>query len=84
MMEREPMRDPSESDVELQVEAIAERFLDRLQAGEAPDKKALVSAHPEIADRLGRHLALVEMLHRARFRPDVCPGSVGRRDGGHP
>ncbi len=56
---------PAEADVEVQLEAMADRFIESLRAGEVPDRDALISEHPEIEDLARRHLALVEMLHRA-------------------
>lgn len=50
------------SDAEEQIEAIVERFLEQLQAGENPDRAALETAHPELAPALGRRLAVVEMM----------------------
>ena len=56
------------TDIERKVEEIAESFLYRLQAGESPDRKAIVSANPAIAGPLRRRLALFELLFRARPR----------------
>jgi hypothetical protein len=52
-------------DVERRVEELAEEYLDRLQAGERPDRQALLEAHPELAAVLGPRLALVEVMFRA-------------------
>ena len=71
MTEREPTGDPSEVDVERRLDEIAEQFLDRLQAGETPDKATFLAAHPEIAALLEEHLTLVENLHQARLYPEV-------------
>lgn len=49
---------------EARIEAIVEAYLDALQAGEAPDRRALLAAHPEIADALTRRLDLVAAMHR--------------------
>ena len=67
MREGEPTAPSVESKEELEVDTIGEQFLDRLQAGGMADRKALVQVHPEIADMLERHLALVEILHWARL-----------------
>jgi tetratricopeptide (TPR) repeat protein len=45
-----------------EVEAITSQFLAQLQAGEKPDREALVRAHPHLADRLGHRLALAELI----------------------
>jgi WD40 repeat protein/tetratricopeptide (TPR) repeat protein len=63
---------------EERIEAIAERFLGELRAGRAPDRLALSNQHPDIADRLARRLALVEVFHRAASdasAPDLNPGA---------
>jgi WD40 repeat protein/tetratricopeptide (TPR) repeat protein/tRNA A-37 threonylcarbamoyl transferase component Bud32 len=56
---------PVPPDAEPQVEALVERFLEQLRAGEEPDRRALVAAHPDIAPLLDRRLALVEMMFQA-------------------
>jgi hypothetical protein len=63
--EQEDRAHPLAEDAEQQVEEIAERFLDLLQAGETPDRQAVVAAHPELAGLLDRRLLFVENLHRA-------------------
>jgi serine/threonine protein kinase/outer membrane protein assembly factor BamB len=64
------------------IEELAERYLDALQAGEAPDRQAILAAYPEIATALGRRLSLVEAMHRlAPARLDDAtspPGADGR------
>ncbi len=52
-------------DIEEQIEALAEQYLSALQAGEAPDVQPILTAHPQIAEPLGRRLALVARLFRA-------------------
>jgi tetratricopeptide (TPR) repeat protein len=71
------------ADLEGQLEALVERYIDQLHAGLSPDRRALLAAHPELADVLERRLALVEMIHGvARERgasavpPDANPGPV--------
>jgi hypothetical protein len=56
---------PLPGDEEHRVEEIGDRYLDQLQAGEAPDHSAVVAAHPELAGLLDARLAFVEALHRA-------------------
>ena len=48
------------------VDRIAEEYLDRLIAGEVPDRSEILRAHPEVAVDLDRRLALMELLFRAR------------------
>ncbi|MCZ6691295.1 MAG: hypothetical protein O7H41_17040 [Planctomycetota bacterium] len=66
--ERHP-EDPVESEEEFLVEAIAEQFLERLRAGEAPDRRALASTLPRIGDLLEKHLSLIEHIYAARLFP---------------
>jgi tetratricopeptide (TPR) repeat protein len=56
---------PQTPDTAARVEELAEQFLDQLLAGEAPDRRAWASAHPDIADLLERRLAMLELVHRA-------------------
>ena len=57
-------------DLERRVEEIGERFLQKLHKGETPDPKAVIAAHPDIADLLEQHLAFVEMMYRQRMPSD--------------
>jgi serine/threonine protein kinase len=59
-----------------EVEALAARFLAQLQAGENPDPQALVRAHPHLAARLERRLALAEMVYRVGLGPQGGRPSV--------
>jgi tetratricopeptide (TPR) repeat protein len=52
-----------------EIEALTAQFLAQLQAGEQPDREALVQAHPHLAARLERRLALVEMAYRVGLAP---------------
>ena len=51
------------------LDEIAEEYVDRLLAGEGPDREAIVASHPEIAQALGRRLALIDLIFQARPRP---------------
>ena len=46
------------------VEALADAYLDRLLAGQAPDRSAFIAEHADLADLLGPRLELVELMHR--------------------
>ncbi len=46
------------------IESLAEEYLDALQAGAAPDRRAIAAANPAVASALVRRLALVEAMHR--------------------
>ncbi|MCZ6688306.1 MAG: serine/threonine-protein kinase [Planctomycetota bacterium] len=52
-------------EAEERVEFIAEGYFQQIRSGRSPDKSAMISAHPEIAEALKRRLALVERLHQA-------------------
>jgi tRNA A-37 threonylcarbamoyl transferase component Bud32/tetratricopeptide (TPR) repeat protein len=47
-----------------QVEALAEDYLERLLAGETPDRQAFLAEHSDLADLVGPRLELVELMHR--------------------
>ena len=66
MIDRRTPEDPVDSEVEFLVEAIAEQYLERLRAGEAPDRRALASTLPRIGDLLEKHLSLIEQIYAAK------------------
>jgi len=47
-----------------QVESLADAYLERLIAGETPDRQGFLAAHAELADLLSPRLELVELMHR--------------------
>ena len=49
-------------EAEGKIDKIAEDFLDELHRGRAPDRDAILAAHPEIADPLARRLRFVQMV----------------------
>jgi serine/threonine protein kinase len=57
------------------VEALAVQFLARLQAGENPDRQAIVRAHPDLGSRLERRLAHVELVYRLRLAAAPDPST---------
>jgi hypothetical protein len=61
-----------------EIEALATQFLAQLRSNEKPDREAVVRAHPHLADRLARRLALVEMIYRLGLAPGAdCPTETG-------
>ena len=62
-------KDPEEREAEFLVEAIAEQYLDRLRAGDAPERRVLASTLPGIGDLLEKHLSLIELIYAARRFP---------------
>jgi tetratricopeptide (TPR) repeat protein/predicted Ser/Thr protein kinase len=89
------MNEPTTDDVPPQrpdeVEALAVWFLERLQAGEKPEREAVLRAHPHLADRLDRRLALIEMMYQVGLapqpgRPSVAgtTGATGPEPGANP
>jgi hypothetical protein len=61
-------REPPPSEIEEQLEAIAERYLEALRAGLPPDRSALTAAHPGLAPWLERRLRMTELLHEVSGR----------------
>jgi WD40 repeat protein len=53
------------SDPDQRVDELAEDYLDRLHAGKSPDRRALLAAHPDVAELLDRQLTLMEAAHDA-------------------
>ncbi|MCZ6692226.1 MAG: hypothetical protein O7H41_21805 [Planctomycetota bacterium] len=66
MIDGRHLEDPADLEAEFLVEAIAEQYLERLRAGEAPDRRALASMLPTIGNLLEKHLSLIELIHAAR------------------
>ena len=71
-------RDPI--DREDQIEALGERYLGHLQAGELPERDALLAGRPDIAAAMGPRLDLVAALHRAKELPE--PPTAALEGGG--
>src|SRR5262249_19197467 len=60
-----PDASPQPAEANHLVEELTERYLDQLHAGPAPDRQALLAAHPDLAARLTRELDLIETLYGA-------------------
>jgi Ser/Thr protein kinase RdoA (MazF antagonist) len=74
---------PDPRTAEQRAAELADDYLDQLQAGQSPDRKALLAAHPEVADLLEQQLRLVEVMHEAACSGLVAPLSPrGRGAGG--
>src|SRR5438067_8627303 len=72
-----PLPDKTPPPTADEAENIAAQFLAQLQAGERPDREALMRAYPHLADGLNRRLALAEMVHRV----GLAPGDRGTQIG---
>jgi WD40 repeat protein len=71
--------------VQQQVRDLADRFLERLQAGDEPDRDELILMHPDIAEELEAALGVVEGLHQLGRTPDAAhESSADRADDTHP
>jgi serine/threonine protein kinase len=55
---------------ELQLDALADHYLDQLRAGTAPDREKLVAEYPLLAERLKKRLALFDALDALRHARD--------------
>jgi len=64
----------SDDDGRRRIEAIAEEFLARLQAGERPDPADVLAEHPDLAEPLKRRLTLVERLFQAGRNAQAVDG----------
>ena len=53
-----------------QIEALSEQYLADLHAGKAPDRQALLSSHPDLAERLEPRLKMWELLVRSKTESD--------------
>src|SRR5262249_50343334 len=75
-MSEQQLQEPA-ANAERQVEALVEGFLEQVQAGQAPDRPALVAAPRELAPERERRLALVEMMYRVAkvARPAAEPAA---------
>src|SRR5215467_5851141 len=92
-MSPNPADDPTGQHLVELIEAIVARYLAQLQAGENPDRGALLRAHPELGLQLEHRLAFVEMVHHVGLgsqenqtnrsesvsHTDSCPGDATTR-----
>jgi hypothetical protein len=75
--ETTPDRPSGSNDSAAALLAVLDAYLADLQAGKAPDRAAVLAAHPELADRLESCLAALDFIHRAE-RPDpAVPPALG-------
>jgi tetratricopeptide (TPR) repeat protein/tRNA A-37 threonylcarbamoyl transferase component Bud32 len=64
-----------------EIERLARQFLAQLQAGEKPDREAVVRAHPQLGALLNHRLALVEMAYDLGLAPGSELTSVDETGG---
>ena len=57
--------------------AVLDAYLADLQAGKAPDRAAVLAAHPELAPRLESCLAAIDFIHRAERTDPAVPQALG-------
>src|SRR5215472_9694188 len=57
--------------------AVLDAYLADLQAGKAPDRAAVLAAHPELAARLESCLAALDFIHRAGHADTALPPALG-------
>jgi hypothetical protein len=65
------------SDSAVEVVSILDGYIAELQAGNAPDREALLAAHPELAAQLEACLAGIEFVHRAAGPAAEEPAVLG-------
>ena len=63
--ERPPDEDEFLDDDERRIFEIGEEYLIQLQAGQAPDRDAILAAHPTLGEELRFRLLLMENIWRA-------------------
>ncbi|HTU90312.1 MAG TPA: protein kinase, partial [Gemmataceae bacterium] len=61
-----------------QVESLADAYLERLLAGETPNRQDFLAAHAELADLLSPRLELVELMHRLARGQRPAAGKAAR------
>jgi hypothetical protein len=57
--------------------AVVDAYLDDLRQGKAPDRAAVLAAHPELAPRLESCLAALDFIHRAERTDPSVPPTLG-------
>jgi hypothetical protein len=74
MTAREPLPEATPPEPALELARILDAYLADLRAGKAPDRAALLAAHPELAAHLESCLAALDFIHRAEHAdPAVLP-----------
>jgi eukaryotic-like serine/threonine-protein kinase len=72
--------DSKRSEIEMQIERIAEQFLDELIDGQVPNRQQIVAEHPHLSPYLDNRLGVIELL-RSRFRVDSREGCAASSGG---
>jgi hypothetical protein len=57
--------------------AVVDAYLEELRQGQAPDRAAVLAAHPELAPRLESCLAALDFIHRAEHTDPAVPPTLG-------
>src|SRR5215470_8745647 len=77
MPEPQTTQPPAVGDSTAALLAVVDAYLEELRRGQAPDRAAVLAAHPELAARLESCLAALDFIHRAE-RPDpTLPPALG-------
>lgn len=63
------------SDRDLQIDRIADRYLNDLIEGRSPNRDQIVSEHPHLGPQLANRLGVIDLLH-ARFQSDQAASAV--------
>jgi tRNA A-37 threonylcarbamoyl transferase component Bud32 len=75
--ENTPDRPSGGNDSAAALLAVLDAYLADLQAGKAPDRAAVLAAHPELAPRLESCLAAIDFIHRAERTDPAVPQTLG-------
>jgi hypothetical protein len=57
--------------------AVVDAYLEDLRQGKAPDRAAVLAAHPELAPQLESCLAALDFIHRAEHTDPAVPPTLG-------
>lgn len=77
--------DSKRSDVEVEIDRIADRFLNDLIEGRAPNREQIVARYPHLSPQLGKRLSVIELLRsRIQSEPTVHYETPSKSAGANP